>query len=352
MAKGKNYTKTLIVALVIVVVAAFAVIGLMSQSFNVPGPLGNEETDSEGVLKFREEGASATIGINAFTGDWGGASTQTEVYPAYTIYDGEGSRVHSDVNVNSTTSFSVGDTMSIFGTGSSYYLDKVDYTVTSQAGSVPDLEVYEIAASTDLVITVFDKDQNALTADDNSNNTADYASGDLGADDLENYYVRLEQTGSDKSLRLGAILTYYCGDEMDDFSLVQSGWKEANIPTTGDLDTNFLLYDNTNATTTCTIKKAYVPSDKEYIELKENQDTGFLKFTAETDSSSAPAADGDSYFGVVFVDYACETDSKGKVACGWYRSDEASLPGGVGLNEAVTTTGFKGLDVGAAIEAQ
>lgn len=357
MAKRRRYIQKknntgMWVFLSLIVVALF-VIFANPFGFNIGG--GDDGVDSatqNGVLITKEQGASATIGINAFTGSWGGASSETEVYPIYTILDEQGTKVHTDVNVNSTTSFSVGDKMTIYGTGASYYVDMVEYSVESQAGTVPKIEAYDIAETTDLVITVFDKDDSALTADDNANNTADYAGGNLGADDLENYYIRLEQSGSDETFRLGAILTYYCGGEMDDFKLVDSNWKEANLPTSGDIDNDFLLYDDTNASTSCSIKRAYVPSGSDYIELAENQDTGKLKFVAETDSTTQPTANGDSYFGAVFVDYACERNGAGDIECGWYRNDDNALPGSLGLNEAVTTTGFNGLDVGVAIEPQ
>lgn len=188
-----------------------------------------------------------------------------------------------------------------------------------------------------------------LTADDNSNNTADYAGTDLGAGQTYSYYIRFKNAVADKTFRLGAILTYYCGDEVDDFTLEESGWTEVSVPS-GDLDTSFTHYDDTNSSTTCTIKHAYVPTSG-YIALNE-WDSVKYQFVIDTDDSSAPTANGDSYVGAIFVDYACNPDESGNLVCSWYNHDNNADPDDIGLSEGVVSSGYKGLDVGVCIEPQ
>lgn len=300
-------------------------------------------------------GASATPALNSFTGSWGKEGAKSEVYPVYTVFSmgGSGQKTTrtSDTQAN-TTSSSVGESLDIYFTGSLYYGDpKLDVEVVDSGFAVPDLEVKTISATTDLVITVYDEDDNVLTADDNGNNTADYASGNLGAGEGRDFYVTLKNNVADKTIRIGAILTYSCGDELDDFEVTESDWTETTIPS-GDLRDDFTMYDDGNNSQTCSLKHAYEPDGKNFVELAEHAKINKMATRVTTDTNNAPTANGDSYFGAIFVDFAYDIDEDGTPIGDWYKHNSNADADDIGLNEAVMTSGFNGLDVGFSVEAQ
>lgn len=307
----------------------------------------------EGVQYTKELGAAATIELNAYTGSWGKAGSSTEVYPVYTITDGDGTVFENDVGVNSSTKFSVGDTMMIYPTGASYYFAPLTFNVNQAKDTVPDIQAHAVVATTDLVITCYDADTESteLTADDNDNNTADYNGGNIGADETNAYLCKLKNNVADKEVRIGAIMTYYCGDEADDYTLEDDNWEETNFPIKGITKKAFYHYDDTNTSTSCNFKHVYIPKEGDYVVLYEWQDTGKMQFVFDG-GSTQPAANGDTYFGHVYVDYSCEKNKDGKVECGWYKNDDNGDPGEIGLDEAPETSGYNSLDVGVAIEPQ
>lgn len=294
-----------------------------------------------------ELGKAATLYWNAYTGDWGEEGAKTKVGAAATVVNSEGSVLVSDAIENTTNQVSTGDSGTIYSTGATYYFDPVTYSVTREKTNVPDIQAYTVATKTNLALTAFDNTEStALTADDNANNTANYAGGSLGAGQVEPYYLKFKNNAANGDYRLGAILTFFCGDEMDDFELEENSWKEISVPS-GDLSTTVTIYDDSNDATSCAIQRAYVPSTGKYIDLKE-WDYVKYQFSADTDDTTGPSANGDSYFGAVFVDYACELDLNGKVVCDWYRHDNNNDPNDVGLNENLTggfTTGYTGVTI-------
>lgn len=299
-----------------------------------------------------ECGKAATLHYSAFTGSWGEASSETEVYPAYSIYE-SGTKIVNDAAGNSTTSVATCDSGEIYCTGATYYCDiPVSYTVDKETDKADDIKAYAIVATSELVIVAYDDTEStALVADDGgANSTADYAGGALGAGEEYSYYIKLKNNVADKTFRLGAILTYYCGDEVDDFTLEESGWTKVNVPD-GDLGTSFTHYDDANGSTSCNIKHAYVPTGKDYITLGE-WDSIKYQFVIDTDDTSGPTANGDSYVGAVFVDFACEQDKDGNTVCDWYRHNDNADPDDIGVSEGVVTTGYMDLDCGICIEPQ
>ena len=300
-------------------------------------------------------GESSTVGLNAFTGSWGDQGSETEVNPAYTIFDSTNAKIINDAAANSTST-TVGETLDIYGTGSSYYVDpKLDYLVKTEAPTISDIKAYTIADTTDLVITAYDKEKDALTADDNATNTADYSGGDMVADDEEVFYLKLEQTGTDDVFDLFAICTYAIGAEVDSFEMdlnVESDWVLANKVPEALKDASIALTDDTGASTTEKgYDDCYVRKDGKPLRLTKNQDTGKIKFILDTDDSSAPTANGDSYFGASFMDGSYETDEDGNIFYDFYSHDNSEDPASVGLDESADTT-FNSLDVAVAIEAQ
>ncbi len=335
----------IIVAVVILAAAGVINIGDLGKIFKTTS---GDEDDT--TIIFKEQGQGTTAYFQGYTGPWGKKSSKTAVGPVWTILNKDGNIIVDDTATNSTTKTFVGDELTIYPTGSSYYGDVTTFPIT-QENPTKEIKVQDVVATTNLVITCYDDTETtALTADNNDNNTADYAGGDLGADETYTYYCKLKNNVADKTFRVGAILTYYCGGEVDDYELTEGGWTEVSIPS-GKLQDTFTHYDDDNQSTSCSFKHAYVPDSGDYVELQEWEWIKY-QFTIDTDDSTGPTANGDSYVGAVFVDYACEKSSLGEIVCDWYKHDSNNDPGDVGIDEAAETTGYKGLDVGYAIEPQ
>lgn len=297
---------------------------------------------------------AATLTLNAYVGSHGEEGARTEKYPVYTILkhsNGGKITIVNDAVANSTTGIVEGDTVDIYCTGASYYCDPVlNYRVKGVSDTV-EIKAYSVAATSDLVIKAYDEDENALTADDNANNTADYAGGDVAATDMQEYYVKISQTGANKNFWLFGICTYMVGDEADDIELVDSNWKKVSVPDKLDSAT-ITHYDDINTSTAEKgFRKCYEPKDGKPIRMTENKDTGKLKFVFDSDDTTQPTANGDTYFGVSIVDGSYSVDKDGNINFGFYMDDDTEDPAGVGIDESVDTT-FNGLDVAVAIEPQ
>jgi len=343
--KNRRYSRRGMHPLWIVAILAVVVVGLVVglQSFSVTNIV--KQTP-------QNQGDAATLTYNSFTGSWGKEGTETEVYPTYTLFNEDGVKIVNDAVSNTTTDVVVGSVVDIYGTGASYYVTPVLGHVVSAEKSTANLDAYTIAATTDLVITAYDTNEDGLTADDHANNTADYNGGDVSAADNENYYLKLELNQINKAFQLYGICTYVLGDELEDFELVADGWEETESVPDKLKNQKLNLSDDTNtATSEKGFKHCYVPSDGEPILLLENEDTGKLKFVLDSDDTTQPTANGDSYFGAVFMDGSYSVDKDGNVEFSFYMDDDTEDPGTVGLDENPEAAWF-GLDVGVAIEAQ
>ncbi len=344
--KGNVGIWAVVVLALVVVVVGFATNGFQFQA------LGQDDDGTQTNL-----GESATLTFSAYTGSWGEAGAKTEVYPTYTVLNKDGSALVNDVGANSTTAVSVGeDGIAIYATGASYYLDAVEnIKVSSASDIVPDMNAYAVVATTDLVITAYDSNEDALTADDSpANNTADYAGGNVLANDNEVYYLKMEQTGADKTFDLGAICTFIVGDEADDFEMVADGWTEytsfGGVPDKM-ASTAIAMYDDGNESASEKgWKHCYVPSAG-VIRMNENDDTGKLKFVFDSDDTTQPTANGDTYIGAVFLDTSYSVDREGNVVKGFFMDDDTEDPGAVGIDENPETT-WGGLDTSVVIEPQ
>lgn len=316
---------------------------------------------SSGVLEFRETD-KATTGYWAFyTGEWGGASSKTRVYPTITSMivaegtDNTGSVIVDDTAQNDTGSnrVSVGDVVKVYPSGASYFFAPWSLNINSDPTTAPEVETYAIGATTDLVITCYnDKGTTELTADDNTNNTADYNGGSIGAGETYTYKCDIKNNIADYSKFLGAICTYYCGGEIDNFELQSDKWTELSGIPNGVLGDSFTHYDDSNQTTSCNFRHCYVPADGDYLYLKEWASTELYDFVLTADGTTQPSANGDSYCGFSVFDYHCEKAKSGAMVCDWYKHDDNGDPGELGLDEAPETTGYRSLDVGVAIEPQ
>jgi len=360
----KSIDKKMWVMIVVVVLAMFTVAGLTTNWFGLAGPtalMAGVSNDS-GTVTIEDLTASVTLTLERFTGEHGNAGGQTPVTTTNTVVRERGnSKILNDVSTNSTTSVVLNDVVSLYGTGSSFYVDPVMNHKIEKTADTIEANAYTVVATTDLVIECYQKNAiTALTADDNANNTADYAGGALGAGEDYKYFCQLTNNVADKTFRLGAILTGYCGDEADEFELLNtkegstnkiedSEWKEATIPS-GNLKNSINQRDDVNASTGCSWKHAYVPKGSNYVDLHE-WDYIKSRFNFEADDTTGPTANGDTYIAVGYVDYGCERDLTGDVVCSWYRHNTNGDPADVGIDESIDTT-MTGLDVAVTIEPQ
>lgn len=349
--------------LIILAIGALLVLGgvvtIPNLSQAAPPP---EEGSEPGAPLYIDDnqGDAATLYIDTYTGEWGAQGAKTEILPVYTLEGDDGDVPVNDVEANSTTRVVVGDSGTAFCTGATYYCDPEDYDVGGEVDSV-ELKGYTAVATTDLVITAYDEDgTTALTADDGTNNTADYAGGNRAADEEYTYYIKLKVNTANKAFMLGAIATSACGAEIDDFTLEENGWKEVACPKALS-GAAVAQYDDGNESTTCSWDNCYVPtSDADgavcnyggcYIPMFEFDSIKY-QFVLDTDDSTQPSANGDSYAAVGFVDSGFEKDkdNNDETARLWYQGTTED-PAGVGIDESVDTT-MTGLDVAVTIEPQ
>ena len=336
--------------LAIVGILAIAVIPGASQS--IFGTRDDRQETNDQIT-----GKAATLTWAAYTGDWGKAGAKTLVGPTVTVTDNSGSTLVSDAQAN-TTNTAVGEVLSVYETGATYYATPIlSHKVKNEVDRTSDIKSYAAAATTDLVITAYDENEDALTADDNSNNTADYAGGDVAAADNQVYYVKLQQTGANLAFNLGAICTWMVGDEADDIELVQSGWTEVNVPDALASASITMTQDDGGVSGNNTekgFKHCYTPDTQSLIGgkgllLLENEDTGKLKFVFDSDDSTQPTANGETWFGISFADASWSVDKLGTPVYGFYMDDDTEDPASVGVDESLDTT-WTGLDVAVAIE--
>ena len=324
-------------------------------------------------------GEAATLNFSAYTGQWGGALSETSVNPTYTVVKNGETKEVDDASVTGDTGFSVGDTGELWITGAAAYLASGDSQTFSVMTATPNirLEVLNVTSNTGGQITIRDENDDALTADDHGNNTADYAGGNIAAGQDVEYIVKFQQQTADRAFNLGAICTYYStGEEGDDFRLTRTDsakikrynpstgvledvsneysgvtWSTAIIPKIL-IDATINAYGDNGANVTTDTDFTHCYEASKPIMLLEN-DWIKLVFTFEPDDSTQPVANNMTHFGGVFMDYACDAAKSGVTPyCGWVRwNDGTEDPGAIGLDEGPETT-VSGLDFSFQVEAQ
>ena len=327
------------------------------------GTSAKEADDAPVDISFRDVTASVTLTFDSFTGEHGEAGSETEVYPAYTVLRNGNVIAVRDAQTNSTTAVELDDAIDLYGTGATYYVDPVMGFPVSGVAPVLESNSYAAVATTNLVMSAYQDDgTTALTADDNANNSADYAGGSIGAGEYYQYVFKIKNNVADKTFRLGAILTGYCGDEADDFELLETydgssaavrniEWEEVSIPS-GKLKSTIAMSDDisNDANTSCSWQHAYVPVGVDYVDLHE-WDWMKVQTSFDADDSTGPTANGDTYIYLGIADYSCEISLAGDIVCDWYKHDTNGDPADVGVDESLDTT-LTGLDIAAAIEPQ
>lgn len=325
MAKDKNIWIYAIVGVLLLSMMGYIDLGSITGGIlGAPG-IGTTEQPTI-VYESPGSGTASTLYINYH--DWA-TNSHSEVYPPYYVTK-QGSVVYIVENENAnTTNVQVGDTVSIYPTGNDYYGNSIEGHVIVGTAPIVSGTAYSVGTKSSIAVTARDKDETALTADDGDNNTANYAGGNLGADDSsETYYLKVSNNQADKHYNIYGVCTYYMGN-MKDFEMIESGWTEVNVFDKMDSAT-ITERNDANTSYTGNWKKCF-KRDTPLI-LEEQQDSGWLKFNAKT-KSTQPAANSGDFFGAVFLDGGWGKGDDDIMYNDMFVHDENELSGGLGINE-------------------
>lgn len=254
-----------VVALFLLGGFAFDLSGLMP-SANV-GPSGPSVTESGCRASVSDEvlGQSVTMIINAYDRESNTPlSSAVDVNPTRYYVNGDYGDTETDTSSASVSGgIGGGDVVTFYGGSSTYYLDKASECMSKLSYPIQ-LDAHAVVSETDLLITGFDKNDNALDSPSGtySANQEDYEF-DMGADDEDKLKLQFEVNVANKAFQLGAIcIKMYEGtaDTIDDVILNEAGWTETLVP-------NYLanavitLNDTTQTSnTTDGYDKCYVPA--------------------------------------------------------------------------------------------
>lgn len=313
-------------------------------------------------------GKSATLYVDYKLGDWGKVLTQSNVYPVVTVLKGN-SIIVDDTGMNSTTRVTTRDTGTIYSTGTSYLFEPADFEVKSESYTLdPFIQTYQRATATDLELKIYDNEGNELPRNERTYSatngaTYDYNGTSTGAGGTATYKGKLTINASDRTLPVGVITTGWCGAEIDSFTVTSGisatlsfqsqsiGVTEVNLPSGNMSDVSFNVNDTTNGSTACYYKRAYIPSDREYILMNE-WDYIEWQMLFDGDDNTGSTKDGDTYHFVCVFDYGWEKNSAGQIEGGWYKNDGGKSPDSIGVDENILVSGYNGRRNCAIIEAR
>lgn len=333
-------------------IGGLLVVGLAMGWIAIPGasvspytaPVGGSGDGTTVVTVDQTTGTSATIDVSSF--DQTSASL-AEVYPTYYIFDNNGNLLVDGANANTTVTY-VGQKVSFYGGDSTYYVDKKEsVAVTNQRPNVG-LSAYAIPSEANMAVVGYDKNGNALTADDNANATMDYSLS-LGQSQEERVRVELQTAVADREYHLKGVCTFATND-VASFKVDNSDWTEVMVPE--EIKTaSFLIANDTLDNTTVTYDSCYVykAGTEDVIKLGEWDDYS-LNLVIKASSTTDPTANTGDLAGLLFVDGAWSKGDDGKVYFDIYRHDANGRVSESGLAE--TEGSPQGLDVGVVIEAQ
>jgi len=344
----------------IVLVIAMLISGIFSST--IGGFLGFEPKTlavgdiGSGDRNMVDFGKASTVTLNSYDQE---ANSETEVYPEYYVVNSAGDKLLNGIVAN-TTSTTVGEVISVYGSGedATYYLDiKKDFTVLTEAPTMS-LEAHTIVTETNLAITGYDDALNGLTADDSSNNTADYNLGNYGADESNSISLKFRNGQANSLMQLGAICVGWGGD-VDEIKLTESGWYKDGRGVPKELDDATVSHKNdTNQAQTVDWKECYVPysatfastsSEDRVVEFHQYDDQ-YFEFEVVA-GSTAPTADTGDVAIVGFFDIANEKGKDGLMYFDYFVHDDNEEVTDVGLSEDSTANAY-GLDTAVALELQ
>ena len=140
--KGMSNGMTIGVA-AIALVAILVVSGLMLGVVSLAPPGGSGSEGGTPTPADDNLNDAATLTINAYDL---AADSQSSVSPTITVTNGDGQKVINDAASSNATTF-VGDSLSLWGTGTTYYCDPLaDVYVSKPSGQIAELDCYTGAA--------------------------------------------------------------------------------------------------------------------------------------------------------------------------------------------------------------
>jgi hypothetical protein len=284
-------------------------------------------------------GKAAQVVANAYDQE-ANAPTSAALDAPVWLYDANGRYVkeETDTTDGDFDGFAVGDVLNMYGGNASFYVDpKTDVCITRERYSV-ELAIHNVTIETDLAISGYDSDMNALTT---GNSTVSDYNITLGADAEDTITIKLKMDAANQAFQLGGVATFAMND-MESLEPSGSEWTEIPVPKWLDVD---ITYEEDGSANTSGYDKVFVLSN---AVLLSEWDSVQYDFTA-TASSTDPAYNADSNsqdcVGLLFVDSAWDKDSTNKPVFDIYKHDDAET--NVGLDE--TEYSPIGKDTGAVI---
>ena len=217
------------------------------------------------------------------------------------------------------------------------------------------VDVWQKGAESSMTVAVLDSDNNALTADDNANNTADY-SYDLTADSCKYVTFKLTNAQANRRYQLGALCSFI-NAECSEWSVTETGWEVAAAnPPKGlkNLGSGFNYTDDISTNTALTsYDQCFVPAKNaagnRVVVLDEDQDVR-IKTKICSDASTAPSANTADICGMVALDASWEDGADTKAYFDFYKHDVDQDPTAVGISDTIRSV--QGLTSGAIVELQ
>ena len=239
------------------------------------------------VLVDDNQGDSATLFLDAYTGPWGLANTKTEVTAAYTIMD-DGSLVLNN-NASSGFTTAVGSRIKLYPQGASYYGNPLDFTVDKTV-STKEVEVYDVAEVTDMVISILDDNRDTL-GNVSANASSNYNGGDFAASETKDFTLKIKENAADENRDLAAICAAWpSAQEVDDVISNKPGWSSVSIPKFVN-DRAPTALDATGGNTTLGFKRCWSPSsDLQHGQQIRMNEFDIYEFPFQVEAgASAPA---------------------------------------------------------------
>jgi len=285
-------------------------------------------------------GDGATITFNAYDLE---QSTETSQAVPISVYNQNGVKlqdVDSYMSSTSLTNAVVGDTLSLAGGNSSYYVDPANDLGIDSIQKTFKIGAHKIQTEANMLITGYDDTAStALSAADNSSQE-DYQIS-LGASQEKSIYFKVTNNAADAMFRVGGVCTGTEGN-VSAFKPADNLWEEAIVP--DGLSDAISWFNNGNEQTTGELDKCWrlkVP-----IDLHEFDDVKY-KFTIKAKTTDPTQNEGSEAY-LLFLDGAHAESSDGTMIFDFYKHDETE--GSVGLAE--TSASPAGLQLGSLIEVE
>lgn len=286
-------------------------------------------------------GVSSTVYLNAYDRE---ANSETSANPIYWVFNSKGSKLVNGAYAASVAT-TKGEVLTFYIGNSSFYGEVYPvYDVVDEAPTVS-FDVHAVAAESSLTTIPYDSDMTVLTADDNTNNTADYMYA-MGADAEKILNFKVTNAQADKEYDLCAVCTF-ATDDVDEFEVVDSRFEAVGIPKEERIASITITEDDQVGTTTQTgYENCYFA--KNVIKLHE-WDEAVIK-TKVTASSTDPTANTDDFVALQTFDCGYRDGKDGKVNYDFFRHDDNGRTSEVGMVEDETSP--FGAKSGAVVEIQ